>query len=95
MGNTDILTVLVLTGVLSEFKHFSSAEIYVGERFCLYYAEAEGLFSAEKNDRLLCMGLVGLKLRICLWLQLPSHVFCIFLVLSADGQAAQNMFNKY
>jgi hypothetical protein len=52
----------MLTGVLSEFKHFSSAEIYVGGRFCLYYAEAEGLLSAEKNDRLLCMGLVGLKL---------------------------------
>jgi len=47
-GDTDILTVLMLTGVLSEFKHFSSAEIYVGGRFCLYYAEAEGLLSAEK-----------------------------------------------
>jgi len=61
----------------------------------LYYAEAEGLLSAEKNDRLLCMGLVGLKLRIWLWLQLPSYVFCIFFVLSADGQAGQKMFNKY
>ena len=39
-----------------------NAETYVGGRFCLYYAEAEGLLSAEKNDHLLCMGLTGPKL---------------------------------